>query len=165
METTTASTTSIPKMTGLNFKPRDRRCCSACMSKTQLVVYISMAIAFQILLSVCIILLADAGFFQGKSYRPDFSKVPIVGEAMKPKTTAQEVGDVVCRLPRAIGRSIKLSAKSFVTSSAILFPVGLVMNINQMKPIDAWLMKGATTSIEWAKIGACFAVRILRCDE
>ncbi len=79
-------------------------------------------------------------------------------KAIPAKISFRELRTISSRLPRAIGRTIKLSTKSFITSSAVLFPVGLVLNINRPRPIDAWLMRGAATGLEWAKVGAYFAV-------
>ena len=85
-----------------------------------------------------------------------------IEKTLREKLTMANIKAVSSRLPAAVGKSIKLSTKSFLSSSAILFPVGLALNIKQFRPIDAWLMKGAGASIEWAKLGACFTVsRIL----
>lgn len=152
--------------TYLNFKPRatdpfggrssagrEQKNCTQNLT-------IAMAALYRILALVCIFVFSEANIFQGGGIRSDAVKLPFVTERETTnRITARDVGEVASRLPRAIGRSLKLSAKSFVTSSAMLFPVALVLDINQMKPFDAWLMKGASTSIGWAKVGACFAVR------
>ena len=72
--------------------------------------------------------------------------------------TRKDICTVTSRIPKAIVKSIKTSTKSFITSSAVLFPVGMIINANRPRPIDAWLMRGAATGIEWAKIGAYYAV-------
>ncbi|KAJ1432754.1 hypothetical protein B484DRAFT_429772 [Ochromonadaceae sp. CCMP2298] len=77
-------------------------------------------------------------------------------DAVAVKISLRDVGTVVKRTPVAALRALKTSVKSFTSSCMVLIPVGLVMNINKPKPIDAWIMRGAATGIEWAKIGAYF---------
>lgn len=74
------------------------------------------------------------------------------------KISVRDVRTIAGRLPRAVAKSVTASAKSFVTSTAVLIPVGLVLNLKQLKPIDAWLLKGVTTGVEWAKVGAYYVV-------
>jgi hypothetical protein len=80
-------------------------------------------------------------------------------DAVSVKISLRDVGTVIKRSPVATLRALKTSVKSFTSSCMVLIPVGLVMNINKPKPIDAWIMRGAATGIEWAKIGAYFVVR------
>jgi len=77
-------------------------------------------------------------------------------ETVPIKISLRDVGGTIRRIPVAAIGALKASTKSFISSSAVLIPVGLVMNINKPRPIDAWIMRGAATGIEWAKIGAYF---------
>lgn len=61
-----------------------------------------------------------------------------------------------CRLPKAVIRSAGDGAKTFVTSSSVLVPVSLVLNIKNMRPIDAWLWGGIRRGTHWAQTSAIF---------
>lgn len=63
---------------------------------------------------------------------------------------------VVSRLPRAVGESMVESIRTFVSSTCVLVPVGLVMNANNIRHFKVWMSKGASTGIEWAKISTIF---------
>jgi hypothetical protein len=107
-------------------------------------------------LSIC----ASATLLQKQGQTNDRMNLGHLLKSIPTKVSFKDVRTISSRLPRAIGRTIKLSTKSFITSSAVLFPVGLVLNINRPRPVDAWLMRGAATGLEWAKVGAYFAVRL-----
>lgn len=97
--------------------------------------------------------LVNSGSHRQKGKFSDF-----VPNTKQIKISVRDIRTLASRLPRAFSRSITSSAKSFVTSTAVLIPVGLVLNIKQLKPVDAWLLKGVTTGVEWAKVGAYFVV-------
>ena len=78
------------------------------------------------------------------------------------KVSANDVRTVIERLPKATVASLKASTLSFCSSAVVLVPVGLVMNLNKVRPIDAWLKRGAMTGVEWAKVGAYFVVSLSR---
>ena len=61
-----------------------------------------------------------------------------------------------CRIPRAVVNSARDGAKTFVTSSSILVPVSLALNIKNMRPIDAWLWSGIQRGTHWAQTSAVF---------
>jgi hypothetical protein len=68
---------------------------------------------------------------------------------------AKQVGQ---RIPSATMHSLKVSAKSFISSSAVMVPIGLVMTYDKKIPVSDWLKKGVMTGTEWAKMGAYYAV-------
>lgn len=61
-----------------------------------------------------------------------------------------------CRIPNALVRSAGDGAKTFVTSSSILVPISLALNIKNMRPIDAWLWSGFQKGTHWAQTSAVF---------
>jgi len=61
-----------------------------------------------------------------------------------------------CRIPKAVICSFGDGAKTFITSSSILVPVSLALNIKNMRPIDAWLWRGIQRGTHWAQTSAVF---------
>lgn len=86
----------------------------------------------------------------------NFTPLKKKNDSVKVKITMKDIRKVVSRIPNSIYLSLKSSTISFVTSCGVLIPVGLVMNINKPKPIDAWLLRGVSSGMEWAKISAFY---------
>lgn len=64
----------------------------------------------------------------------------------------------VNRIPNAILTAILKSLGSFVNTSALMIPIGLIINIMEIRSgPSAWLRKGAMMGVEWASISAIFA--------
>lgn len=111
-----------------------------------------------LLLLVAVVALSAPGLQKIVQNKQKSQVSEIFQKSKQLKFSVRDVRTVAGRIPRAIVRSVKASAKSFVTSSAMLIPVGLVLNVGQLRPVDAWLLKGVTTGVEWAKVGAYFVV-------
>jgi hypothetical protein len=94
------------------------------------------------------------------SLHPPIMRIPSFSKKSMKELIA-DVPSMAQRLPTALTETVKLSVKSFSSSVIVLIPVGLMMNVGLMHTPKEWFMKGALTGVDWAKIGAVYAVSIL----
>jgi hypothetical protein len=65
---------------------------------------------------------------------------------------------LLLRLPTSFKLSLYSGISTFLSSCLILIPIGLIMNCNKLRPLDAWLFRGVTVGMEWAKISSYYNI-------
>lgn len=65
---------------------------------------------------------------------------------------------LLLRLPISFKLSLYSGISTFLSSCLILIPIGLIMNCNKLRPLDAWLFRGVTVGMEWAKISSYYNI-------
>lgn len=72
--------------------------------------------------------------------------------------TIKNLRILLLRLPISLKLSLYSGISTFLSSCLILIPIGLIMNSNKLRPIDAWLFRGVTVGMEWAKISSYYNI-------
>ena len=72
--------------------------------------------------------------------------------------TIKNLRILLLRLPISFKLSLYSGVSTFLSSCLILIPIGLIMNCNKLRPLDAWLFRGVTVGMEWAKISSYYNI-------
>ena len=72
--------------------------------------------------------------------------------------TIKNLRILLLRLPISFKLSLYSGVSTFLSSCLILIPIGLIMNCNKLRPLDAWLFRGVSVGMEWAKISSYYNI-------
>jgi hypothetical protein len=94
-------------------------------------------------------------FTQHKHKHKDKYKAKSVFD-MSPADWRREVTGAVPRLPSAVAGGVKAGCQGFVSTLAIIMPVGMLWHIKTIRTPKAWMGKGFTMGRDWGRTSAFF---------
>jgi hypothetical protein len=75
---------------------------------------------------------------------------------MSPADWRREVTGAVPRLPSAVAGGVKAGCQGFVSTLAIIMPVGMLWHIKTIRTPKAWMGKGFAMGRDWGRTSAFF---------